>query len=348
MALEAIRFPKPVIVAGADRSPRRSTRQGRRGARPAGPRRPDVEARTPTRRRRRRSSRGMGELHLEISHREAEAGARHPAGDPADSARQAAGGVPPDASRGRWTSSTSSSKQTGGRGKFAVINVKYKPLTPEEIEEKVTEIEELKDPKVKPDPNNVYFVNAITPGVDPEGVHPARGGRAPRGGEEGVQVPVPVRRSGVRRCTSASTTTWTRRRTRSTCAPWKRFRDAEDQAGITLLEPIMKVVVVSPEAVPGRDLRRHQPPPRHDRGDERGQGHRAGDGEDAAGEPVRLHQRPALRPRPARRASRWSSATTPRSARNWPTCRRRMRQEEVTSGGHDAGLRTPHRHRSVG
>ena len=53
-------------------------------------------------------------------------------------------------------------KQTGGRGKFAVISVKYTPLTPEQIEEKVREIEELADPKVKPDPNSVYFVNSIT------------------------------------------------------------------------------------------------------------------------------------------------------------------------------------------
>ena len=55
-------------------------------------------------------------------------------------------------------------KQTGGRGKFAVICVRYKPLRPEDVEAKVKEIEELKDPKIKPDPNNVYFVNAITQG----------------------------------------------------------------------------------------------------------------------------------------------------------------------------------------
>ena len=34
-----------------------------------------------------------------------------------------------------------------------------------QIEEKVKEIEELGDPKIKPDPNNVYFVNSITQGA---------------------------------------------------------------------------------------------------------------------------------------------------------------------------------------
>ena len=124
-------------------------------------------------------------------------------------------------------------KQTGGRGKFAVINMKYKPLTPEQVEEKVTEIEELKDPKIKPDPNNVYFVNAIIAGVDPEGVHPERGGRLPRGGEEGVQVPVPVRGPGVR---PALRQVPRRGLVAGRVLPvraWKRFRDAETQAGIT-------------------------------------------------------------------------------------------------------------------
>ena len=56
-------------------------------------------------------------------------------------------------------------------------------------------------------------------------------------------------------------------------------------------------------------------------------------GEGAAGEPVRVHQRPARRDRRARRASRWSSATTPRCRRNWPTCRSRRR----SSGGRITG-----------
>ena len=50
--------------------------------------------------------------------------------------------------------------------------MQYKPLTTEEIEEKVSEIEELKDPKVKPDPNNVYFVERDHRRRRPEGVHP--------------------------------------------------------------------------------------------------------------------------------------------------------------------------------
>jgi hypothetical protein len=39
-----------------------------------------------------------------------------------------------------------------------------------------------------------------------------------------------------------------------------------------------------------------------------------------------LRSATCARRRRARRASRWSSATTPRCARSWPTCRRRRRR----------------------
>src|SRR5262249_31507300 len=53
-------------------------------------------------------------------------------------------------------------KQTGGRGKFAVIHMRYVPLDAEGIERCAAEAIEEGD---KPDPNNVYFKDEIVGGV---------------------------------------------------------------------------------------------------------------------------------------------------------------------------------------
>ena len=66
-------------------------------------------------------------------------------------------------------------KQTGGRGKFAVIYMKFEPLTKEQVEEWTPYQEEEGE---KPDPNNIYFMDKIVGGVVPERVHPVGGGRA--------------------------------------------------------------------------------------------------------------------------------------------------------------------------
>src|SRR5262249_46349706 len=55
-------------------------------------------------------------------------------------------------------------KQTGGRGKFAVIYCKFEPLTRERIEELTAAGEEEGD---KPDANNLYFFDEIVGGVVP-------------------------------------------------------------------------------------------------------------------------------------------------------------------------------------
>ena len=110
------------------------------------------------------------------------------------------------------------------------------------------------------------------------------------------------------------------------------FREAEAKAGITLLEPIMKVVVISPEGVPGPDRRRHQQPPRHHRGNERGQGRGMvmakiplanlfGYTSDLRGA-TKGHGELQHGVQPLRR----------RSARNWPTCRRRTRRRSNRAG----------------
>ena len=237
-------------------------RQAGRGPGPAGPRRPDAEVRTPTRRRRTRSSRGMGELHLEISHREAQAGAQHPAGRPGDQL-----GKPRVAYRQTLAQpidlETRYIKQTGGRGKFAVINVQYTPLDAGgRSSEMVTEIEELEDRRRSRTRTTSTSSNEIIGGVDPEGVHPVGGGGLPRR----------RRRRGT--STPSRSSTWSATlhdgKYHDVDSSQDAFYLAADgelprragRAGITLLEPIMKVVVVAPEAVPGLDHRRHQPPAR--------------------------------------------------------------------------------------
>jgi elongation factor G len=141
-------------------------------------------------------------------------------------------------------------KQTGGRGKFAVIDVKFTPLTPEAIEEKVKEIEELGDPKVKPDPNNVYFVNSITQGAIPKEYIPSVEEGLREGAKKGYKYPFPFvdlefeLHFGKMHDVDSSQDAF------YLCA-LEAFRDAEGRAGITLLEPIMKVVVVSPKQYQG-------------------------------------------------------------------------------------------------
>ncbi len=142
-------------------------------------------------------------------------------------------------------------KQTGGRGKFAVIVVKYTPLTPEAIAEKVAEIEELNDPKVKPDPNNIYFVNAITQGAIPKEYIPSVEEGLREAAKKGYKYPFPFvdlefeLHFGKYHDVDSSQDAF------YLCA-LEAFREAESKAGITLLEPIMKVVVISPKDYQGQ------------------------------------------------------------------------------------------------
>ena len=81
-------------------------------------------------------------------------------------------------------------KQTGGRGKFAVINMKYEPLTKEQVEEWAAEMEEEGE---KPDPNNIYFVDEIVGGVVPKEYIPSVEHGFRDAAREGGQVRLPVR-----------------------------------------------------------------------------------------------------------------------------------------------------------
>src|SRR6202043_1310512 len=91
---------------------------------------------------------GMGELHWEFSFEKLmrTPGVKVPVGKPMVAYRQTLS-KPVDIE-------TRFIKQSGGRGKFAVIYMEYKPLSKDDVAEWNTYLEEQGD---KPDPNNIYF-----------------------------------------------------------------------------------------------------------------------------------------------------------------------------------------------
>ena len=141
-------------------------------------------------------------------------------------------------------------KQTGGRGKFAVIAVKYTPMTPERVEEKVKEIVELNDPKVKPDPNNVYFVNAITQGAIDKQYIPSVEEGLREEAKKGYKYPFPFVDLEFELYFGKMHDVDSSQDAFYLCAR-EAFREAQSKAGIQLLEPVMKVVVVCPKDYQG-------------------------------------------------------------------------------------------------
>ncbi len=184
---------------------------------------------------------GMGELHLEVSvdklHRFP--GVKVTVGKPMVAYRQTIAKA--------LSHETRYIKQSGGRGKFAVITVEYKPLTPAESEEWAKEMEEDGD---KPDPNNIYFKDKVFGGVVPKEYIPSveagiRQGTV-KGAKYGFQC-VDLQATlvdGKYHDVDSSQDAFR-------LAGWENFRDAQIVAGIVLLEPIMKVAVVAPDKYMG-------------------------------------------------------------------------------------------------
>src|SRR5438270_2453900 len=107
---------------------------------------------------------GMGELHLEVSiHKlERDHGVKVTPGKPMVAYRQTLGKM--------VELETRYIKQSGGRGKYAVIYMRYEPLTKEQVEEWTARQEEDGE---KPDPNNIYFTEEIFGGAVPQEYIPA-------------------------------------------------------------------------------------------------------------------------------------------------------------------------------
>ena len=248
VALEAISFPKPVIASALTFA--KTLDSGKVGEALGRLVRDDPTLKTHTDEETKETIlSGMGELHLEVSMEKLRRALNIPQSDP-----QIQLGKPRVAYRQTFARTVDLEyrfvKQTGGRGKFAVINVKYRPLQPEDVEEKVKEIEELKDPKVKPDPNNVYFVNGITQGTIPKEYIPSVEEGLREGAKKGYKYPFPFvdlefeLHFGKYHDVDSSQDAF------YLCA-LEAFRDAEGRAGIMLLEPIMKVVAVCPKQYQG-------------------------------------------------------------------------------------------------
>jgi len=249
VALEAIQFPKPVIAQSLTFS--KQLDAGKVGEALNRLVRDDPTLKTHTDEETKDTIiSGMGELHLEISIEKLKRAVNIKQED-TESVKLGKPRVAYRQSLARMVDfEYKFQKQTGGRGKFAVISVKYSPLTPEQIEEKIKEIEELGDPKVKPDPNNVYFVNSITQGAIDKQYIPSVEEGFREEAKKGYKYPFPFvdlefdLHFGKMHDVDSSQDAF------YLCAR-EAFREAQSKAGIQLLEPVMKVVVVCPKDYQG-------------------------------------------------------------------------------------------------
>ncbi len=250
VALEAIQFPKPVIAQALSFS--KTLDAGKVGESLNRLVRDDPTLKTHTDEETKEAIlSGMGELHLEISIEKL----KRAIGVPQDNTELIKLGKPRVAYRQCLNKMVDFehkfAKQTGGRGKYAVIVVKYTPLTPQMIEEKIAEIEELKDPKIKPDPNNIYFVDNIKQGSIPKEFIPSVEDGLREAVKKGYKYPFPFvdlefeLHFGKFHDVDSSQDAF------YLCA-LEAFREAEQKAGVTLLEPIMKVVAISPKEYHGQ------------------------------------------------------------------------------------------------
>jgi elongation factor G len=194
---------------------------------------------------------GMGELHLEVAvHKlERDHGVKVTAGRPMVSYRQTL--ARPIEFETRYI------KQSGGRGKYAVIVMKYEPLTKDQIEEWTAYQEEHGE---KIDPNSIYFIDKIFGGAVPTEYIPSVEAGFRLGCQKGAKYGFPcvdiqaTLLDGKSHDVDSSADTFK-------LAAIESFRDAQLKAGITLLEPIMNVVVHAPGQYLGdltRDISRRR------------------------------------------------------------------------------------------
>lgn len=240
IALESINFPKPVIAQAL--IPDRTTDETKLADGLARLTRDDPTLKFHTDEETKQLIlSGMGELHLEVSieklHRFP--GIRVSVGRPMVAYRLTF--AKPLELQTRYI------KQSGGRGKFAVIHMRYEPLTNDRIEEIVAKVTEDGE---KPDPNNIYFEDSIFGGAVPREYIPAVEAGFRDGAARGHKYKFPfvdLRAElfdGKYHDVDSSQDAFK-------LAAIENFRDAQAEAGIVLLEPVMNVVVVSPETHQG-------------------------------------------------------------------------------------------------
>ena len=179
---------------------------------------------------------GMGELHLEVAvHKlQRDHGVQVTPGKPMVAYRQTL--AKPVEIETRYI------KQTGGRGKYAVIYMKFEPLTKAQVEEWTAYQEEQGE---KPDPNNLYFLDKIFGGVVPgEFIPSVEAGfrqacaKGAKYGFQSVDIQATLLDGKSHEVDSSQDA--------FKLAAIECTRDAQLKAGIVLLEPIMNVVVHAP------------------------------------------------------------------------------------------------------
>jgi elongation factor G len=179
---------------------------------------------------------GMGELHLEVAvHKlQRDFGVQVEVGRPMVAYRQTLAG--PVEFETRYI------KQSGGRGKYAVIQMRYEPLTKEQLEEIAAALEEGGE---KRDLNGIYFVDDIFGGAVPREYIPSVEAGFRQGCVKGAKYGFPcvdIRATlldGKSHEVDSSADTFK-------LAALESFRDAQSKAGLVLLEPIMNVMVHAP------------------------------------------------------------------------------------------------------
>ncbi len=240
IALESIRFPEPVISQAI--IPDKSTDETKLadGLGKLVRDDPTLKMRTDPETKQLIIS-GMGELHLEVSIEKLQRnpGVKVSVGRPMVAYRQTLSKA--------VDIETRFIKQSGGRGKFAVVNIKFDPLTKDQVAEWTAYQEEQGD---KPDPNNIYFLDKIVGGVIPGEFIPSveQGFREAcvKGAKYGFQC-VDIQATlhfGKYHDVDSSQDAFK-------LAGMECTRDAMLKAGITLLEPIMNVVVIAPDKYQG-------------------------------------------------------------------------------------------------
>jgi elongation factor G len=179
---------------------------------------------------------GMGELHLEVAvHKlERDHGVQVSVGKPMVAYRQTLAKA--------VEIETRYIKQSGGRGKYAVIYMRFEPLSKDQVDEWTTYLEERGE---KPDPNNLYFMDQIFGGVVPTEYIPSveAGYRqtCAKGAKYGfpcVDIQATLLDGKAHEVDSSADA--------FKLAGIECFRDAQMRAGLVLLEPIMNVVVHAP------------------------------------------------------------------------------------------------------
>ncbi len=194
---------------------------------------------------------GMGELHLEVAvHKlQRDHGVQVSVGKPMVAYRQTL--AKPVEIETRYI------KQSGGRGKYAVIEIRFEPLSKEQVEEWTVYQEEHDE---KPEANNLYFIDEIFGGVVPTEYIPSVEAGFRLACAKGAKYGFP--------CVDIQATLFDGKShdvdssaDAFKLASMECFRDAQAKAGLVLLEPIMNVVVHAPGKYLGdltRDISRRR------------------------------------------------------------------------------------------